>query len=135
MDQILSLYGQKSEERGIEVSFEILYDGLVNCDPDLMAEVVENLVKNAIEAQEGGGYIRIVLDRKDSYALISIENSGFDLDPGDAERILEPYFTTKTRGTGLGLAIAGRIVNVHGGRLELHVPLEGVLLVCVYLPN
>lgn len=134
VDQILSLYGPKCEERGIEVLFETLFDGLVNCDPDLMAEVVENLVKNAIEAQDGGGYIRVVLDRKDSDAAISIENSGFTLAPDEAGRILEPYFTTKTRGTGLGLAIAGRIVGAHGGRLELHTPSDGVIMICACIP-
>lgn len=134
VNQILSLYGQKCEAHAITVSFEIVYKGHVGCDPDLIAEVVENLVKNAIEAQETGGFIRIAIDRTGPEAILAIQNGGFSLASEDAEQILEPYFTTKTRGTGLGLAIAERIVNAHGGRLEINAPSEGVLQVSVGLP-
>ncbi len=134
VNNILGLYRQKCIEQGIITIFEVKSDAIITGDPELLEHVVENLVKNSIEAQPDQGYISITLDTVDSEAVLSIENSGFTLSPSEAEGILEPYFTTKTRGTGLGLAIAGRIIRAHGGNFKIQVPTMGILNVSVHLP-
>ena len=111
------------------------YRGPVSCDRDLIEEVLENLVKNAIEAQGEGGFLKINLYQEGSNTIVVFENPGFSLTAKEAGRIIEPYFTTKTRGTGLGLSIARRIIHAHGGRFEIEVPKEGLLRVSVYLPS
>ncbi|MFC1812636.1 ATP-binding protein [Thermodesulfobacteriota bacterium] len=131
---ILTLYKQQCEVQGIDVAFEAESGNTIIGDPDMLEEVVENLIKNAIEAQTTGGYIRIKMERRGSEVMLAVENGGFSLSEAEPERILEPYFTTKTRGTGLGLTIAGRIVDAHKGRLTVGVPATGVLCITVYLP-
>lgn len=131
---ILSLYAQKCEKHSVEVRCDIRYNEMIVADSDMIEQVIENLVKNGIEAQPDGGRLDIVLDRQGSEIIIAVENSGFELSAGEAERILEPYFTTKTRGTGLGLTIVRKIVEIHGGRLKAEVPKAGLLRIIVYLP-
>ena len=131
---ILSLYSQKCREYYTEVKCDIRYEEAVPGDSDMLTQVVENLFKNAVEAMPADDPIHISLDRHKNDVVLSIENSGFHLSPDEADRIIEPYFTTKTRGTGLGLAIVRRIVQAHGGRLEIRVPNDGWLRMLVYLP-
>lgn len=133
-EQILTLYRNQCDSQNIQVSFKATYNGSVIGDPPLLEEVMENLVKNAIEAQPDGGYLSINVDREGTEAVLSIENGGFRLSAEDPQKILEPYFTTKTRGTGLGLSIAKRIVDAHDGRMVLNTSDNDVLRIEVILP-
>lgn len=135
VEDILTLYRHPCEQRGIVLRIEKTSDGLVAADAQMIDEVVENLVKNAVEAQPEGGEVEIVVGQDPSGAFLSIENPGRLPDPDHPERILEPYFTTKTRGTGLGLAITARIVRAHGGRIAVGVPAPDRLRITVYLPE
>jgi signal transduction histidine kinase len=135
VSHILNLYRQKYEAQEIEVKFDVSHGDIsVNGDLHMLEEVAENLIKNAIEAQPRGGYLHISLDRKHTEAVLSFENSRFELPPEEAERILDPYFTTKTRGTGLGLAITKKIIYAHKGRLAVEVPSAGLLRMVVRMP-
>ncbi|MFH2219761.1 MAG: ATP-binding protein [Pseudomonadota bacterium] len=131
---ILTLYTEQCKARRIETTCEIKYSSPVTGDPEMFEEVVENLIKNAIEAQPDGGYLRVTLERVGSDAVLVIENSGYTNSETEPERIMEPYYTTKTRGTGLGLSIANRIIRSHEGRLAVEVPSAGILRVAVYVP-
>ena len=68
----------------------------------------------------------------DSFLMERLENP--EAMPFEADQILEPYYTTKTRGTGLGLAIVRKTVLAHGGRMTVGVPESGVLRVTLRLP-
>jgi len=92
-------------------------------DIEQLTEVLVNLVVNACEATDGDGSILIreeVVDGRDNPTVV-IEVS--DTGPGIPEpliaKVFDPFFTTKEDGTGLGLSIARRIVEEHGGRLEV----------------
>lgn len=134
IESTLALFRQRLEELGIAVTVQRALSEAIYVDPDLMGQVVENLIKNAIEAQPDGGALHIEVRQQGSDALLKVRNRGFSLPPGEAERILEPYFTTKIRGTGLGLAICQRIVRAHGGHMEVRVPEEGTVEITVRLP-
>jgi len=134
IDTILTLYQQQCTERQIETTCEIRYDNTVTGDPAMLEEVVENLVKNAIEAQPNGGFIQLRLERRGQEAVFAVENGGYTVSEGEPERLMEPYFTTKTRGTGLGLPISHRIIRAHEGRMVVDAPSAGALRVTVYLP-
>jgi two-component system, NtrC family, sensor histidine kinase HydH len=132
----LALYRPVCEENHIRVTVDSKLEGTISGDRSLLEEVVENLVKNAIEAQSpDGGTIGIALFRQGGDAILSVENSGFELDREDANRIVEPYFTTRTRGTGLGLAVTVRILRAHGGHLDILVPEPGFLQIRACLPG
>jgi len=132
--QILTLYREACTKSGISVSRRTDEAGTIEADPDLLAEVFENLVKNAIEAQPEGGDLDIAAWRSEEGLIVRMENGGFNLKPDEAETLLAPYFTTKARGSGLGLSIAARIVHAHRGRIQVTVPQSGRLRVEVFLP-
>jgi signal transduction histidine kinase len=95
---------------------------------------MENLIKNAVEAQPDGGTIFLGLSRKKSDIVISMENSGFSLPEDETEKILQPYFTTKTKGSGLGLPIVSRIIRGHGGNLNIQARKHGRLRIDLSIP-
>ncbi len=134
LDNILTLYRAPMEDAGITADLHVDDPGMVQADPDLISEVIENLVKNAVEAQPGGGVVSIYIDRLNGHARLVMENGGY---PGDLEEIsglTEPYVTTKARGSGLGLAIGSRIIRAHDGSLKLSSPAPGQFRVSILLP-
>jgi len=94
-------------------------DLTVGCDATKMEVVVENLIKNAIQALDGKGTIDIRLSEDDKNVILLIEDSGPGIQDDVLPRIFEPLFTTKQEGTGLGLATCKSIVGQHGGTIEV----------------
>jgi signal transduction histidine kinase len=97
---------------------------LVQADPEQLKEVLVNIIVNACEAMGQGGSIVIyeetVIEReKFRRVSIRISDNGPGIPDALQSKILEPFFTTKEEGTGLGLSIAARIVQEHGGRLDI----------------
>jgi two-component system nitrogen regulation sensor histidine kinase NtrY len=96
-------------------------------DSRLMAQAFGNVIKNAAEAIESvskeigdAGAIRIRAGMADGMIRVDVMDNGKGLPRENRQRLLEPYMTTREKGTGLGLAIVKKIVEDHGGRLELH---------------
>jgi two-component system nitrogen regulation sensor histidine kinase NtrY len=95
-------------------------------DSRLLAQAFGNVIKNASEAidaeRENGaaGAIRIQARRDGAMIRVDVVDNGRGLPRENRQRLLEPYMTTREKGTGLGLAIVKKIVEDHGGRLELH---------------
>ncbi|SFP84917.1 multi-sensor signal transduction histidine kinase [Bradyrhizobium sp. Ghvi] len=95
-------------------------------DRRLISQAVTNIIKNATEAIEqvppeelGKGRIDVVVSREGEDVLIDVIDNGIGLPKVARSRLLEPYVTTRAKGTGLGLAIVGRVLEDHGGRIEL----------------
>jgi signal transduction histidine kinase len=101
-----------------------------SCDPNLIHQALVNLIRNAAEAMsEVDDPRRLTLnasldpdpDRPDrSIALLSVADTGPGMGPDVIDRMFNPFFTTRHTGTGLGLAIVHRIVDAHGGRINVH---------------
>ncbi|VBB42946.1 ATPase/histidine kinase/DNA gyrase B/HSP90 domain protein [uncultured Desulfatiglans sp.] len=135
LENMFHLYEPQCEASGIRVTRRIAFQTPIPGDPDLLGQVVENLLKNAIEAQPGGGTIHVeMFSERDAWLSLKLTNRGFTLKPEESERILEPYFTTKPDGTGLGLTISRRIVEAHGGRMTVRVPKPETLEISIELP-
>jgi len=112
------------------------YDGVIAADPDMLAELLENVLKNSLEAQPEGGFVQIDLNPAPEGLEIAVTNGGCRLSAEDTARLGEPYFTTKTRGTGLGLALCRRIAEAHGGSLRIAVDQQlERLIVSLTLPR
>lgn len=95
-------------------------------DRRLISQALTNIIKNATEAIEqvppedlGKGRIDVVAQRENDDILIDVIDNGIGLPKVARARLLEPYVTTRAKGTGLGLAIVGRVLEDHGGRIEL----------------
>ena len=95
-------------------------------DSRLIGQALTNVIKNAAEAIEGRtnsssppGTIDIALMEEEGLYVIDVTDNGVGLPQGNRQRLLEPYMTTREKGTGLGLAIVRKILEDHGGAIEL----------------
>jgi two-component system, NtrC family, nitrogen regulation sensor histidine kinase NtrY len=96
-------------------------------DRRLISQALTNIIKNATEAIEavppeqlGKGRIEVIAARENDDIVIDVIDNGIGLPKVSRARLLEPYVTTREKGTGLGLAIVGRVLEDHGGRIELN---------------
>lgn len=103
-------------------------------DPDQLGQVLSNLIANAYQALPDGGTVRITGEGGDGRLVIRIDDTGPGIPDHHLDRILDPFFTTKTRGTGLGLAIVDRIVQAHHGGLRIENRTGGGIAATVWLP-
>jgi signal transduction histidine kinase len=101
----------------------------VTVDPEQLKEVLVNLIINACEAIGNGGRITIREtmgnEPGSETAIIQISDNGPGIAEQLADKVFQPFFTTKEEGTGLGLSIVERIINEHGGQIRLE-PKEGM---------
>jgi PAS domain S-box-containing protein len=103
-------------------------------DAEMVRATVLNLLLNAAQAMNGRGEITVRIASRDGTARIDVQDSGPGIPIELRERVLEPFFTTKSRGGGLGLPIASRTADLHGGTLALAFPPEGGTLATLTLP-
>jgi two-component system, NtrC family, nitrogen regulation sensor histidine kinase NtrY len=112
----------------IDIEAEIKDEPLrAQFDRRLISQALTNIIKNATEAIEavpaetpGKGRIDVIAARDNDDIVIDVIDNGIGLPKVSRARLLEPYVTTREKGTGLGLAIVGRVLEDHGGRIELH---------------
>jgi two-component system sensor histidine kinase HydH len=118
----LKLIQEDARAKGIEIHTYIPSDlPDIAMDPDKMAQVLLNLYLNALQAMDHGGTMEVkaLMDQANHQAKIMVRDNGEGIDPAHKERIFDPYFTTKPSGTGLGLAIVHKIIEAHGGMVEI----------------
>jgi two-component system, NtrC family, nitrogen regulation sensor histidine kinase NtrY len=112
----------------IDIETDIKEDPMpARFDRRLISQGLQNIIKNASEAIAavpadtlGKGRIDVRAAREGDDIVIDVIDNGVGLPKESRSRLLEPYVTTREKGTGLGLAIVGRILEDHGGRIELN---------------
>jgi len=135
------LYLYRDYPAGVEIKLDLTQEPLrINGDKGRLRQLLHNLVKNAIEAiRDGhGSTLWVGTRREHATGADCVELSVRDDGPGFPDTILssafEPYVTTKPKGTGLGLAIVKKIVEEHGGWIQLETPVDGGARVVIRLP-
>ncbi len=120
LQETLALLKTEFENRRITVSVDIT-DAIpaVKLDRSQIKQVFFNLIKNALEAMPDGGALKIEIGTGDVYVDIAFIDTGKGIAPEELQCVFEPYHTTKRTGTGLGLMIVQRIIDEHGGEIEL----------------
>jgi signal transduction histidine kinase len=104
-------------------------------DRDKLRQAFVNLIKNAIEAMPQGGQLEIILDVLDRGVRCIVKDTGVGIDPKTKNRLYDLFFTTKEQGTGLGLSTVKKIVDAHGGKIDINsAPGQGTSIV-VILPK
>jgi signal transduction histidine kinase len=103
-------------------------------DKDKVVQVLLNLVKNAMEAMGESGTVTIALHLEQSNGIIEVQDTGSGISESDLQQLFQPFFTTKESGTGLGLAICHKIIQDHGGKIEVESTINEGSLFRVYLP-
>lgn len=126
---------QQVISKPIQVEF-IRCDGLppVDHDSGQIHQVLLNLILNSLQAIEGPGQIRVEVGRNDRFASVTVIDNGRGIPPEHLPNIFRPFYTTKGNGTGLGLSLARRIVEDHGGRIEVSSKIGEGSTFTVFLP-
>ncbi|MFH1035376.1 MAG: ATP-binding protein [Pseudomonadota bacterium] len=121
LERVRELMEPQLKKDGLGLHLE-LATGLpkVAADPDRLSQVLINLVQNAAQASQAGQVITLGLEKDpQGQAVLTVGDQGAGIAAEHLSQVFNPFFTTKKRGTGLGLPLARRIVEEHGGRLEL----------------
>ncbi|MEE4363928.1 MAG: ATP-binding protein, partial [Desulfotignum sp.] len=130
---LLAPYRQTCSSRNIAIDLNLDSTLMWNVDRHLLGQAFDNFIKNAVEAQPDGGFLRIQTARNGKYGTICFENHCDTMDRDTEKMIFEPYFTTKTYGSGLGLAISRKIIEAHSGSITT-VSREKTFSIHVSLP-
>lgn len=122
---LLELLQRTSLPPGESHTLEVERDGelpLIEADAALLLVAFDNLLLNSAQAMPAGGSIEVTLSEGTGVrggVTVSIRDRGSGMDSATLARALDPFFTTRPSGTGLGLPIVQRVVQAHGGTLEL----------------
>jgi PAS domain S-box-containing protein len=117
------------------LAVDVCGDGaVVNADAEQLQLAFQNILMNAAQAMGSKGRVQVTIARADGHWTVSMADTGPGMPPEVKEKIFEPFFTTKSRGTGLGLPIARRVVEAHGGHVDVDTPPGGGTVVSVWLP-
>ncbi len=119
-ERIRVLFDQELQKNNIEFLKEIHQTKTIKSDPQLVEQVLINLVKNSIEALEKRSQPRIILKSlydKDQRTVISVIDNGIGIPEENQEEIFVPFFTTKEEGSGIGLNVCRQIMRLHKGEI------------------
>jgi PAS domain S-box-containing protein len=148
LERAVELFDNEIEAKRVGVSREYARDlPRVHGDPEALYRAFVNLVANALDAVGAGGRLvlrvgwneagpvaRAARRSTGGWLRVEIEDDGPGIAPADAERIFTPFFTSKETGTGLGLAITHKIVEDHGGLIEVRNAPAGGAVFRILLP-
>jgi signal transduction histidine kinase len=134
--ETLRLLRLQADRTGVRLT-EILPDGIgtVAMDEEPLKQVVVNLVMNAVQASARGGEVRIRAETVGDSVSLSVEDDGVGISAADADRVFEPFVTTRPDGTGLGLSVVRKILDRHGGSIRLEAGGGGGTTARVLLPR
>ncbi|KPK02065.1 MAG: hypothetical protein AMK71_03495 [Nitrospira bacterium SG8_35_4] len=113
----LAMLAPLIEVRGVKI-MRSLSKEIIAGDTELLKQVFMNILMNAVQAMPEGGEIEISMASSDEYVSVFIVDEGEGISPENAEKIFDPFFSTKDTGTGLGLAIAHKIMQCHDGLIR-----------------
>ncbi len=138
IEHALKMIEKQAETKGIHIEKDLSSKiREVPMDPDRFNQVLLNLCLNAVEAMEGGGTLSIGLHAcGDSGKVeITVSDTGVGITRENLVHIFDPYFTTRPSGTGLGLAIVHKIVESHGGQVQVESEVGKGTRVSIMLPK
>jgi signal transduction histidine kinase len=123
--EVVGVLSPEAQSKGVALELHRATIALqVAISTEALNDILTNLVVNALDATARGGHVKVEVSRKDGSGLVVVEDDGPGVDAELREKILQPFFTTKTQGTGLGLAIVARRASDAGGKLEFESPVK-----------
>jgi len=125
VEEVIGALKPELESGGLELSYHGPEQALsLDTDPERLAQVLDNLLGNAIKYTEPGGRITVAAEKAGGHASITVRDTGIGIDPDEIETLFEPYRQAgggdRKAGLGLGLTLAKRLVELHGGTVTAH---------------
>jgi len=138
----VSDYQPLAQEKGVHLDCEVPKEGVNIClDPDRIEEVLINLISNSIKFTTKGGWVKVSCREQEGEVLVSVQDSGVGIAKEDLPKLFDKFtqFGRKAgpgeKGTGLGLAIVKKLVQMHGGRIEVESQVNEGTTFTVSLPS
>jgi two-component system sensor histidine kinase/response regulator len=125
LEKVFALLKVQADAKGVTCTLEIRQRPMVKAHLDQMTQLWTNLISNAIRYTPPDGRITIILEERDGWATGVVQDTGIGIAPEDQDRIFEEFYRTpqakeiEPHGTGLGLPLVKRIVDGHGGTIEV----------------
>ncbi len=125
IEEAASVLRPQAEQRGVTLKMDLPAQKThVTAPAEALNDIASNLLVNALEAVPSGGCVRVSSESQDGSLKLFFEDDGPGIPESLREKILQPFFTTKSQGTGLGLAIVARRVAECDGKLAWRSPLQ-----------
>jgi signal transduction histidine kinase len=123
---VIDLEKPLAQQRGVALTFHDVPPILAHVDSGKIHQVIQNLVRNGLEAAHYGGHVGLwITAGGDNAVHIRVTDDGGGIPADVVQRIYEPFFSTKDSGTGMGMAIVHSLVSMHGGKIECETTSTG----------
>ncbi len=123
VEEVTGVLSHEAEKRGVTLRTNLAEaGGIVAASSEAVNDIMSNLVVNALEATPHGGQVTVSIQIGGGVCWLEVEDDGPGIPSALRERVLRPFFTTKSQGTGLGLAIVARRVAEFGGKVDWESP-------------
>jgi signal transduction histidine kinase len=125
VEEVAGVLSHEAEKRGVKLQTKVSGNNAkVAASGEALNDIVSNLIVNALEATSRGGQVIVAADSNGGECVLAVEDDGPGIPVALQEKILQPFFTTKSQGTGLGLAIVARRVAEFGGKMICESPVR-----------
>lgn len=118
LEESISMCMPFADSGDVKIS-KTVFASEISGDRELLKQVFMNIIINAIHSMSGGGRVDVAMRKAEGFVIVDIKDNGVGIKHGIIEKIFDPFFSTKDNGTGLGLAIAAKIMQAHGGYIEV----------------
>jgi signal transduction histidine kinase len=119
VEEVLMLLEHQAAPGVLKVVRELPPSVRWEVDPLQFRQTVWNLCLNAVQAMHDGGELRVTVGVVDGRLTVQVSDTGHGISPADVDHVFEPFYSTKPGGSGLGLALVHRIVQDHGGDIDV----------------
>jgi signal transduction histidine kinase len=125
VEEVAGVLSHEAERRGVKLLVRVSEENArVALSAEGLNDIVSNLLVNALEAGTRGGRVSVSSAPQDGVCVLTVQDDGPGIPAALREKILQPFFTTKSQGTGLGLAIVARRVAEFGGKVDWESPVQ-----------
>ena len=136
VEEVLRVQEAELSDRKLDVKVEVSDDlPTILGDSDQIKQVFFNLIKNAMEAMQPNGSLRIIARRDDDYVYLQFVDTGSGISEEDLSKVFQAYYTTKKGGHGLGMMIVERIMRAHGGHISIESRKEAGTAITLQFPQ
>lgn len=120
MNNVIELIHAKADNERIRITRDINTNQVLDADPELLKTCILNVILNAFQAMPNGGELSIKTELSDGKFQILISDTGTGIKKDEISKVFDPFFTTKKNGLGLGLSMTKRVIEEHGGEVDIN---------------